>query len=91
MVELAVRHAAAGAHQLYVARADHRAGAQRVFMFQRTFEHVGKDLHVAMRVLAETFSGGNAVIVDHQQVGKTLFTRVAVAGKGKGVERLQPA
>ena len=44
-----------------------------------------------MRMLAETFTGGNAVIVDYQQVGKALFTRIAIAGKGKGVERLQPA
>jgi hypothetical protein len=91
MVEFAVGHAAAGAHQLHVAGADHRAGAQGVLMFQRTFEHVGKDLHVAVRVLAETLAGRHAVIVDHQQVGKTLFARVAVAGEGKGVEGLQPA
>jgi hypothetical protein len=44
-----------------------------------------------MRVLAEAFARGNAVIVNHQQVGKTLFARVAIAGEGKGVKGLQPA
>ena len=90
MVVLAVRHAAAGAHQLHVAGADHRTGAQGVLVFQRAFEHIGENLHVAVRVLAEAFTGGHAVIVDHQQVGKTLLFRVAIVGEGKGMERLQP-
>ncbi|MNH41734.1 hypothetical protein D3C79_1032900 [compost metagenome] len=60
-------------------------------MFQRAFKYVGENLHVAVRVLAEAFTGGHAVIVDHQQIGKTLFFGVAIAGEGKGMERLQPA
>ncbi|MNP34237.1 hypothetical protein D3C76_1275130 [compost metagenome] len=91
VVVLAMRHAAAGAHQLHIAGTDHRAGAQGVLVFQRAFEHIGENFHVAVRVLAEAFAGGHAVIVDHQQIGKTLFFRVAIAGEGKGMERLQPA
>ncbi|MOA12240.1 hypothetical protein D3C78_1322170 [compost metagenome] len=91
VVELTVGHAAACAHQLHVAGADHRTGAQGVLVFQGTFKHIGENLHVAVRVLAEAFAGGDAVVVDHQQVGKTLLFRVAIVGEGKGMERLQPA
>jgi hypothetical protein len=90
MIVFTVGHATAGAHQLHVAGADHRTGAQGVLVFQGTFEHIGENLHVPVRVLAEAFTGCHAVIVDHQQVGKTLLPRVAVVGKGKGMERLQP-
>ncbi|MNG14068.1 hypothetical protein D3C84_977950 [compost metagenome] len=60
-------------------------------MFQRPFEHIGKDLHVPVRMLAETLGGGDPVIVDDQQVGEALFVEVPVAGEREGVERGQPA
>ncbi|MGF6318614.1 hypothetical protein ABIA60_004892 [Pseudomonas frederiksbergensis] len=37
-------------------------------MFQGTFEHIGKNLHVAVRVLAKAFASRYTVVVDHQQV-----------------------
>ncbi|MCY1180433.1 hypothetical protein D9M73_208750 [compost metagenome] len=91
VVEFTVGHAAACAHQLHVAGADHGTCAQGVLVFQGTFKHIGENLHVAVRVLAEAFAGGDAVVVDHQQVGKTLLFRVAIVGEGKGMERFQPA
>ncbi|RML58127.1 hypothetical protein APX70_03131 [Pseudomonas syringae pv. maculicola] len=42
-------------------------------------------------MLAETLTGGYAVVINDQQIGKALFLRVAVAGKGKGMKGFQPA
>src|SRR5262249_14824957 len=47
-VELAVRHPGAGAHPLDVARPDHGAIAHAVLVFERSLEHPGENLHVAM-------------------------------------------
>ena len=91
VVELAVGHAAASAHQLHVTGANDRARAQGVLVFQRPFEHIGKDLHVPVWMLAKTLGGGDPVVVDDQQVGEALFVEVAVAGEREGVERGQPA
>src|SRR6478736_632546 len=48
MIELAVSDAGAGRHALYVARSNHRTGAEAVFVLERAFEHVRDDLHVAV-------------------------------------------
>ncbi|MNL62498.1 hypothetical protein D3C87_1865240 [compost metagenome] len=57
VVELAVLHAAAGAHHLHVAGDDHRARAHRILVCQFAFEHIGEDFHVAVAVGAEAFCG----------------------------------
>ena len=91
MVELAVLHAAAGAHHLHVTGADDRARAHRVLVFQRAFEHVGKDFHIAVAMGSETVGRRHAVVVDDQQVRKALLVRIAVVAEREGVARLQPA
>ncbi|MNE18243.1 hypothetical protein D3C80_1112650 [compost metagenome] len=90
-VVLAVAHAGAGAHHLHVAGADHRAGAHRVLVLQRAFEHVGEDLHVAVAMGVEAAALAHVVLVDHQQVGEADVLRVVVAAEGKAVLRVQPA
>jgi hypothetical protein len=84
-IELAVRHAAACAHQLNLARLERAAVTHAVLVLQRAFEHVAEDLHVAMRMRAETLAGRNAVIVDDTQRAETHVRRVVIIGKGKGV------
>ncbi|MNN89189.1 hypothetical protein D3C81_2069660 [compost metagenome] len=59
-------------------------------MFQRAFEHVGEDFHVAVRVGVEAAALADAVVVDHQQIRKAHVLRVVVAAKGKAVLRIQP-
>jgi hypothetical protein len=61
MVELAVHHAAAGAHALHVAGADHAgrlAIAHAVLVRQLAREHIADDLHVAVAMRAEAAAGG---------------------------------
>src|SRR5580765_1110283 len=67
VVEFAVADAGAGRHDLHVARADHRAGADAVLVLQSTLEHVGDDLDVAVPVRAETLPGTDPILVDHPQ------------------------
>ena len=86
LVELAVRHAAAGAHALHVARHDGRAGAHRVLVRERALEHIADDLHVAMPVRAEPRARLHAVLVDDAQRPEAHVPRVVVIGEGKAVE-----
>src|SRR5260221_952207 len=91
VVELAVRHAATGAHALHVARHDGRAGAHRVLVGERALEHVADDFHVAMAVGAEAGTGLHAVLVDDAQRPEAHVPRIVVGGEGKAVKRAQPA
>ena len=84
-IELAVGDAAARAHHLHVAGADHRAGAHRVLVFQRTLQHIGEYFHVPVRMRAEARAGLDAIVIDHQQVGETDLLWIMVAAEGKRV------
>src|SRR3546814_18264476 len=53
-VELAVRHAGAGAHHLDVARCGAAGIAHRVAVAARAGANIGDDFHVAVRVRGET-------------------------------------
>src|SRR5206468_9919370 len=66
-IELTVRHALACAHELNLARLEHAAVAHAVLVFQRAFEHVAENLHVAMRMRAEALARRDAVVVDDAQ------------------------
>src|SRR5882724_7570626 len=90
-VVLAVGHARTGAHALHIAGPDHRTGAHAVLVFQFAVEHVADDFHVAVRMLAEALSRGNAVFVDHAQRAVSHVLRIVVTGEGERVEALQPA
>jgi hypothetical protein len=80
-IELAVHHAATGAHALHVARPDGRAVAHVVLERQRAAEDVGDDFHVAVPVAAEAAAGLDAVFADHPQRAEAHVFRVMVAGK----------
>ena len=97
VVELAVLHAAAGAHALHVAGPDHagRAAGAPVPMLSlcasSPVEHVADDLHVAVAVRAEAGARGDAVLVDDAQVAEAHVARVVVVGEREAVAALQPA
>ncbi len=90
-VELAVAHAAAGAHPLHVAGADGRAVADRILVRQLAREHVGDDLHVAVAVRAEAGAGLHPILVDHPQRPELDVFGIEVVGERKGVVGLEPA
>jgi hypothetical protein len=90
-VVLAVGDAGAGGHPLHIAGADHRAGAHRVLVFERTVEHVRDDLHVAMRVPAEALAGSDAIFIDDPQRAEAHVGGVVVVGEREGVVAVEPA
>src|SRR5688572_27735297 len=90
-IELAVTHAAAGAHALHVAGTDGRAVAYRVAMCELAGEHVADDLHVAVTVRAEALAGRDAILVDHAQRAELDVVRIEVVGERERVIRLEPA
>src|SRR6266581_7511784 len=77
-IELTVGHSPARAHQLDLARPEHAAIAHAVFVLQRAFEHIAEDLHLPMRVRAETLPGRDAVIVDHSQRAEANMRRIVI-------------
>ena len=90
-VELAVADAAAGAHVLHVAAAQHGAVALAVAVRERAVDHVGHDLHVLVAVRAEARAGRDHVVVEHAQRAEAQVRRIEVVGEGEGVAGLQPA
>ena len=90
-VPLAVQDAGAGAHALHVADVDDGTGAQAVFVPQRAFQHVGDDLHVAMRMRTEALSRRDAVFVDHPQGAIAHEAGIDVLAERKRVAAVEPA
>jgi len=76
-----VPDAAASAHALRQAGVDHARVAERVGMLQLTVEHPGHDLHVAVRVRAETSIGLHDVIVTDEQQPVVGVAGVVVVAK----------
>src|SRR4029079_4627125 len=81
VIELAVLHAAPGAHALDVARHDRRAVAAGILVRERPFEHVADDLHVAVAVRAEACPGADSVFVNHAQWTEAHVLGIVVVGK----------
>ena len=90
LVELAVPDPRAGAHPLDLSGPDDRSVAEAVAVLERTVQHVGDDLHVAMRVGAEPFPGCDAILVDHAQRAEVDVLRVVVLAEREGVPAIQP-
>src|ERR1039457_2714872 len=78
MIEFAVRDSRPGTHSLRFARANDRAGANAVLVFERAFENVGDDLHVAMPMGRETRAGTDAILVDYAQRAKSHLAGIVV-------------
>ena len=59
-------------------------------MLERALEHVGDDLHVAVRVRAEAAAGRDAVVVDDAQRAEPHVRRVVVVAEGERVPAVEP-
>ena len=59
-------------------------------MRQRSFQHVGEDFHVAVRVGREPCAGNDAVLVDHPKIAEAHVLRVVVVTERKGVTAVEP-
>src|SRR5690606_9221250 len=90
MVELAVLHTGAGAHDLHVAGPDDRAAAHGVPVFQSAFEHVGNDLHIPMAVGAKAAAGGDGIVIDHSQHRPAHLLWVVVVCERESMVAVQP-
>src|SRR5260370_39464597 len=90
MVELTMRDSRARAHPLHFADPDDRAGAETVLVFERTFQNVGDDLHVAMPMSRESGAGANSILVDHPQRAKPALRRVVIFAERKRVPGIEP-
>ena len=89
-IELAVGHAAAGAHELDLAGLEHTAISEAVFVLQLAFQNIAEDFHVSMRMRPETLTPSDPVVVDHTQRAKAHVRRIVIIGEGKGVVGIQP-
>src|SRR5581483_8151390 len=90
-VRFTVADAGAGAHALTISRTNNRAIAHAVFVLQRPLEHIGDDLHVAMRMHGKAFARGNEVLVNHAQGAESHKTWVVILIERKTVPGVKPA
>ena len=90
-VLLAVRDACARAHHLDVAMADHLGVAHAVLVLQVALQGNGDDLHVVVRVRAETHARRHGIVVEHAQHAEVHALGVVVVREAEGVARVEPA
>ena len=81
VIELGVTHAGARAHALHITGNNGRAIAHRIFVRQRTIQHITDDFHVAVTMGTEAGTGLHAILVDHAQRAVADVVRVVVIGK----------
>ena len=60
-------------------------------MGKRAVEHVGDDLHIAVRVGGEAGARRDAVVIDHAQRLEAHVGRVAIAAERERVPAVEPA
>jgi hypothetical protein len=89
-IEFAMLDALAGGHVLHVAGLDDAAVAHGILVFQLAAQDVGDDLHVAMRMRAETHARHHEIVVDDAQAAITHPVRIVVIRKAEGVITVQP-
>lgn len=90
-VELAVNDSRAGGHPLDVTGGNNSLVAHRIFMLNGTRENIGNDLHVAVRVHAESSSGGDAVLIDNSKRPKMNMRWIVIIGKRKSMVGIEPS
>ncbi len=83
-------NAAAGAHALNLAGANGGAGAKTVFMRERTFQHIGDDFHIPVRMSGKAALGRDVIFVDHAQAAETHMGRIVIIGEGKAEMTIEP-
>ena len=80
-IEFAVHDPVTRRHRLDLVRS-HRMGPLMLSRCrQRAFEHVGDDLHVAVRMGPEAFSGADPILVHHAKRAESLEGRVLIIGE----------
>ena len=90
-VEFTMLHAGASGHVLHVTRLDDAAIAHRILVLQRAAQDVGDDLHVAVRMLAETHARHHKIVVDDAQAAEAHPLRIVIIREAEGVITVQPA
>src|SRR4249920_2135325 len=60
-------------------------------MFERAFEHVGDDFHVAVRVRGKALAGRDAVVIQDAQRAEMHMLGVVIVGKRKCEIGIEPA
>ena len=91
VVLLRMQDAGAGTHALGESGIQDATVADGVLMDQRSVEHPGDDLHVAVRVRVEPGAGGHLVVVVDQQNPVVGVGRVPVIAEREGMTGVQPA
>ena len=91
VVLLGVADPGPGAHALGQPGVDHAVVADGVLVHERSVEHPGDDLHVAVRVGLEPGAGRDHVVVADEQQAMVGVGRVPVAAEREGVLRVEPA
>src|SRR5215813_3593132 len=89
-VEFGMRDARARRHPLYFPGANQPGAASAVLVPQRAFQHVGHDLHLAMRMRRESPSARDHVMVEDAQRPESHVVRVVVAVEAEQPVRRQP-
>src|SRR5208337_2233280 len=77
-IELAMGDAGSRRHPLHIAGRNHAAGAEAVAMLDRPLQHIRDDLHIAMRMSAESLPWRDVVIVDNAQHRKPVFLGIEI-------------
>src|ERR1700733_6097782 len=90
-IELTMDHARACGHGLNRVGTEGSGFAHAVPMSEASFEHIGQDFHIAMRVGSKTSSRRDSIFVDNPQRAKTHMPRIVVARKRKAVITVDPA
>jgi hypothetical protein len=86
-----VRDPGPGAHVLDVAAGQGVLVAHAVGVRQLPVDHVGDDLHVAVRMGVEPGAGLDQVVVEHPHDAEVDVVGVVVAGEGEVEAAAQPA
>ena len=82
--------AGAGTHPLHLTSPQYGAVTHRIGMGEFPINHHRDDLHVAVGVHPEAFTGCDGVVVDHPQRAKTHPVGMVMTGEGKAVPGVQP-
>lgn len=90
-IEFTVRHSGAGTHELDLSGLEHATIAHAVLVFERAFDNVAEDLHVAMRMHGESATGRNVVVIDHPQCLEMHVLRIVIFCEAECEPAVEPA
>src|SRR5262245_839632 len=85
-----MRDARASRHPLYFSGADQPRAARAVLVPQRTLQHIGHNLHLAMRMRRESGAARDRVMIEDAQRPESHVVRVVVAVETEQPVRRQP-